>query len=117
MTYEHWRPELAKVLDPRYHPIEWVDQCIAVGLLTGFYGRESALFAEIRGYPGGAKVGDVFHAFGDMDELENELRPQAEAWAAAEGCTEIHIDGRRGWIRRLKRYGYRHEKTTVARDL
>lgn len=117
MTYARWRPEFAKAMDERFHPIEWIDWALAKGFLTGFFGEKSALLAYYTDHPGGARTGGVFHALGDIDELETEIRPLAEQWAKSQGCIEIQLDGRRGWIRRLKQYGYRHEKTTVAKGL
>lgn len=116
-SYERFRAQFAEALDPLYHPIEWVDLALYTGRLTGFFGRESALLAEIKTFPGGARTGSVFHALGDRAELENEIRPRAEAWAKANGAIEIVIEGRRGWVRALSRHGYRHEKTAVAKGL
>ena len=46
-------------------------------------------------------------------ELEKEL----EALAKKEGCTKIAVEGRKGWTKLLKPYGFKHETTTVVRQL
>lgn len=115
--YHRFRQRFAEELDQRYFPIKWLDWAINTQLVTGFYGRESALLTEMKRYPGGAWVAGVFHATGSKDEIMNDLRPQAEAWAKQNGAIEIVVEGRRGWLRELSKHGYRHEKTAVAKGL
>lgn len=40
-----------------------------------------------------------------------------EQWARENGCTRLEGNGRDGWARALKRYGWRVVSTTVAKDL
>ncbi len=47
----------------------------------------------------------VWLAGGDLRNIL-ELKPGVEAWARARGCTHVTIDGRPGWARVLRQYGY-----------
>ena len=115
--YLEYRECITQNLDPAWYPPEWLDWAIWNGVVVGFYGDKSALLCEIRQYPGGARVGGVFHAVGDKRELEDELRPEAEAWAHEHGCSEIVIDGRYGWVKALKKFGYSQFKVSVIKSL
>lgn len=44
-------------------------------------------------------------AAGDLAEILS-FRPGIEAWARAQGLTHITLDGRKGWARVLKPFGY-----------
>lgn len=40
-----------------------------------------------------------------------------EDWAKANGAERMAMDGRNGWVRFLKAFGYRSEGSTVIKDL
>jgi hypothetical protein len=123
MTFDDWsnylqyRECIIQNLDPEWYPPEWLDAAIAQGAVVGFYGDKSALLCEVRQYPGGARVGGVFHAVGVREELEDLLRPEAEAWAHSVGCSHIVLEGRLGWVRSLKSVGYEPHKASVIKAL
>lgn len=48
----------------------------------------------------------VWLAGGELDEILR-LRPGIEAWARGMGCTSATIEGRRGWRRVLRPFGFR----------
>ena len=43
--------------------------------------------------------------------------PPIEAWASQCGAKRMAMDGRKGWVRALKPFGYRSEGTLVIKDL
>lgn len=44
---------------------------------------------------------------GDVEEMTGEMLPEIEAWAAANGFGEIHVQaGRQGWSRVLRQRGF-----------
>jgi hypothetical protein len=47
----------------------------------------------------------VWLAGGDLEEIL-AMRVGAEAWARAQGCRRMTIDGRQGWARRLRAHGF-----------
>ena len=47
----------------------------------------------------------VWLAGGNLREII-ALRPGVEAWARAQGCVRVTIDGRRGWAKVLRGWGY-----------
>jgi hypothetical protein len=46
-----------------------------------------------------------------------ELQPEIERWARMQGCARAIAIGRPGWLRVLKRYGYRPWGTAFAKEL
>jgi hypothetical protein len=64
----------------------------------------------------GEKVAEAWLAGGDLAEITAGI-PQLEAWARANGCTQAHITGRKGWVRALAPFGYEHWATTVRKLL
>lgn len=47
----------------------------------------------------------VWLAGGDLADILR-LKPGIEAWARAQGCERVTINGRHGWARVLRRWGY-----------
>lgn len=47
----------------------------------------------------------VWLAGGDLVDILR-LKPGIEAWARAQGCERVTINGRQGWARVLRRSGY-----------
>ena len=58
----------------------------------------------------------VWLAGGDLGEIL-ALRPGIEAWARGQGCVRITIDGRHGWARVLRGFGYVENATELERRL
>jgi hypothetical protein len=40
---------------------------------------------------------------------------KVEAWARAAGCTSLHFDGRRGWVRRMAPDGFEFDGTRATK--
>jgi hypothetical protein len=76
----------------------------------------SVIYVTIEDYErSGERVAQVGPAAGDLDEIMEAL-PHMEAWARAEGCTQVQVHGRRGWVRALTASGY-EEHATIVRKL
>jgi len=103
-------------MDPDFHRIEELDRKAADGAALFWFGGKSALAGEVQRFPG-ALVLHCLCATGDMDEIVNELAPQAEEWAKRAGCTHVTVESREGWARVLKKRGYGPHTVTVAKVL
>jgi len=53
------------------------------------------------------------------DEMQRwlHLLPEIENWASENGCSEVQVRGRPGWVRRLKSYGYGERYIAVGKAL
>lgn len=67
-------------------------------------GSRSVIVTEINAYPN-QKVVRVWVAGGDMDEIV-AMAPGIEAWARLQGCSSVVVEGRKGWEKVLKSFGY-----------
>lgn len=65
---------------------------------------KAAAITEIIDFPQ-KRVLNVFLAGGDMDHLMDML-DSAKAWGKGEGCSEIIMSGRKGWLRVLDKQGW-----------
>ena len=80
-------------------------------------GERSAVVLTLGDYPSaGEKIAEAWLAGGDLEEIAAGIA-QLEAWAKAQGCTQAHVTGRRGWLRTLAPHGYGHYATTVRKLL
>jgi hypothetical protein len=58
----------------------------------------------------------IWLAGGEMTDLL-DMRGGMEAWARSQGCEFVTINGRRGWARVLKPYGYVPDAEEVRKAL
>lgn len=58
----------------------------------------------------------IWLAGGDLRALL-AMRAGLEAWARAQGCENISLTGRRGWLRVLEPYGYRPVGDDLVKEL
>lgn len=79
-------------------------------------GRDAAMVTTLEEHPR-FKALMIWLAGGDLAELVHEIRPAAERWAAAEGCTRSMVLGRPGWARVLASEGYGAAATLLTKDL
>jgi hypothetical protein len=115
--YLKFRPKLAEALDPAFYPIEHVDQLLLSGAALLFTSPNAAMLAEIKLFPGGARVAHCLVAAGRMEEITDLIRPRVEAWGAANGCTRAIVESRAGWMKVLKPHGYEIFQVSVMKDL
>lgn len=117
MSYQRFRDLLAGANRPEFYPIEWLDNQVATGMAIPIIGEDAAMVIGARLYPGGARIGHIKAAAGDMGELIHELGPRAEEWGRAHGCTMALIEGRPGWPRALREHGWRDYQISLLKDL
>lgn len=67
-------------------------------------GERSVLVTQVNERPGLRNL-HVWLAGGSMREILTFI-PGIFAWARAQGCTEVTIDGRKGWARVLAPHGF-----------
>ena len=103
-------------MDPDFHRIEELDQRVANGSALIWATDKSAIAGEIQRFPN-ALVLHCLCATGDMNEIVNELAPQAEEWARRAGCSHVTVESRFGWQRVLKERGYSPHTITLAKVL
>jgi hypothetical protein len=104
-------------MDPAFYPIDYLDALILSGRARLWVGEAAAIVAEIKDYPGGARVVHGLVAAGRIEEINRRLIPLAEAWGKAEGCTHAIVESRSGWMRALRAYGYEPHQVAVRKPL
>lgn len=88
---------------------------VAAGRAMLWPGEDGALVTECLATP----AGRLLHCWlggGELSTLAN-LRPGVEAWGRAMGCEFASIDGRRGWDRVFRPFGYRPVGTELRKQL
>ena len=60
-------------------------------------------------YMGGTAGAGILDALGYLESVED--------WAIANGCDDIQVFGRRGWLKALKKHGYSSRYTIIGKDL
>lgn len=115
--YARFREGFAAALDPDFYPIAYLDELVAIGRGLLWTSPAAAIVAEIKTYPGGAKVIHGLVATGDLEEITGALIPSAEAWAREQGCRFAIIESREGWARQLKSSGYEPHQVSLRKAL
>ena len=103
-------------MDPALYPIEYLDELILTGAARLWVGEHAAIVAEIRDYPGGARVVHGLVAAGRMEEIVG-LIPLAEAWGREAGCTMAIVESRAGWMKALRPSGYEMHQVSLRKEL
>jgi hypothetical protein len=110
------REAFSQVADPRYFPMEWLDQRILSGAAQFIRSDNAGMVFELRQFPGGAIDVHCLIAAGNKDEIINELAPQAEAWGQENGAIAAVVESRPGWAKALKPHGYELSQMTVRKE-
>ena len=100
----------------RTHRLADVAAMVEAGEARLWCGVASALVTLLEDDPGERRL-LLWLAGGDLGELVRSLRPQAEAWAKAQGCRRVLIVGRPGWERALAPEGYAPLARIIAKEL
>lgn len=116
-AYRKFRPQLTEALDPAFYPIEFVDDLLRSGAAQLFTSEHAAMIAEIKDYPGGARVVHCLVAAGRMDEITDAIRPEVEAWGMRNGARQAIVESRSGWMRILRPHGYEPHQVAVIKQL
>lgn len=114
--YCRFRNQLSEALDPAFYPIAYLDDLILSGDARLWVGEHAAIVAEIKDYPGGARVVHGLVAAGRMEEIV-DLIPLAEAWGKEMGCTMAIVESRSGWMKTLRPSGYEVHQVAVRKAL
>lgn len=117
VEYERWRPELASLLDTRFHTIEWLDGQILSGKMQLFSDEQSAIVTAVKAYPTGAKECQIMAATGELDHLTGPAILRVEQWAAKQGCIVVTIQSRSGWKKIMKSKGYEPHQTCIRKGI
>lgn len=115
--YLIWRDEFAKVLDPVYYTIEWLDREVAEGRVGVLSTEHAAILFDIKTYPTGAKDINGLLAAGKLDDIVGALIPAAEQAGRSLGCVGALIESREGWTRALRTQGYQPHQVSVRKAL
>jgi hypothetical protein len=93
-----------------------VVEMIQAGDAQLWRGERSAIVTRIEKHPREHWL-LLWLAGGDLAELRDVIRPQAEAWGVAQGCAKSVIVGRSGWSKALAREGYEPLAMVVGKVL
>jgi hypothetical protein len=115
MSWERWRPEIAKAVDGSHHTIESIDRQLAEGNLYPWFAEDCCLLLSFVQYPS-ERTCQVMWAAGDLGAVLAQS-DAVDAFARGAGCTEILIESRPAWGRALKSLGYRPWSVTVRKAL
>jgi hypothetical protein len=114
--YDAFRELFADAIDPQFYTLDYLDGLVRSGKAECWFSDHAAIVAELRQYPGGAKVIHGLVAAGPMDEVL-DLIAAAEKWAKANGCTHAEVESRSGWVRLLKDRDYEICQTLLRKAL
>lgn len=115
--YQRFRDQLIEANRHDLYPPEWLDAQVVNGIAWPIVGDASAMVVGVRLYPGGAWVGHIKAAVGDLEELRDVLGPKAEEWGRSRGCNLAMIEGRLGWQRPLKEHGWEPHQVSLLKGL
>lgn len=113
---ERCRPWLEPALAGGFYGWADVVCALAEGRAQLFPGAAAAIVTETVDYPNGSKAMQVWLAGGDMDEVV-AMAPGLMSVARMMGCTDILVEGRKGWERVLGALGFTFFSTTLRKVL
>lgn len=94
------------------HTVDDIVVMVMTGRLLWWSLPNSFIITEIITYPQ-TKHFHVFLAGGDLTEIK-ECVPRLAAAAKLNGCSQVTLSGRRGWINALKDLGWKESHTTAS---
>jgi len=114
--YQRHRDEIAALLDPRCHTIDWMDVQLLSGDALAFGSERGVIIVTVKQYPAGGRELHGLVAAGDVAEILF-LIEQAEQWGRDNGLDFACISSRPGWARLLKPRGYSVNRVEIVKDL
>lgn len=114
--YLRFRGRIAQALDPRLHPIEWLDAQVWAGFAKVWASDDACLLTELKVYPTGAFEVHAMVAAGSLEGID-ALREQAEEWGREMGAFCASCSSRKGWRRKLARHGYEVHQVYMRKAL
>lgn len=73
-----------------------------------------AAVTQLADYPR-KKVLRIWLAGGNLDDLLKEGLPTAYDFAQQHGCSAVEVEGRGGWAKKLKNYGFQQERILLSK--
>ena len=113
---ERCRQWLEPALEGGFYGWDDVERALAERRAQLFPGAAAAIVTETIDYPNGAKAMQVWLAGGDMEEVV-AMAPGLMSVARMMGCTDVLVEGRKGWERILGALGFTFFSTTLRRVL
>jgi hypothetical protein len=77
---------------------------------------KAVMVTEIIIYPRMKRLRVVLNGGVLIDTWLDVVMDTLDRFKAAHGCKDIEILGRRGWVRKLAKYGYREYQTVTIKD-
>ena len=115
MTYQKWRPRLARANDAALVPITYIDELLVEGLAQYWASDDAAMVTRLVTWPGGAVTIEVIAAAGKKADIIGPLGEAVTAWGKDNGATHALVAGRDGW--RRERPDFRHYQTLIIKEL
>lgn len=108
---------LQKALDlgGNTHTVQDVVDGIKSGAMQCIWNDRAIVVTEVITYPR-SKALNVFLAAGWLEDVM-ALQPKVEAFGREQGCSTMHMRGRKGWRRVLPQYGWSEEAVAFKRNL
>tara|TARA_Y100001963_G_scaffold139488_1_gene205373 strand:- start:121 stop:531 length:411 start_codon:yes stop_codon:yes gene_type:complete len=76
-----------------------------------------AIVTQVLGYPRGKSLEIMACAGKDMDDYLYDSMSMFEDFARTNGCDSIRLEGRRGWSKILKPYGFEEAAVVLERKI
>lgn len=86
---------------------------LAVNRAQLWPGERSAIVTQLVAN-GAAREAHVWLAGGELKEIL-AMMPGMTAWGRTQGCTAVVLDGRKGWVRALKPFGFKLDDDGLLR--
>jgi len=97
------------------HTFDDVAALVLTGRLTMWEEGSSFVMTEIVEYPR-KRTMHVFLAGGNREDLHS-IHPRMIAYARSEGCSDVTLSGRAGWLRVLEHIGWEEVYRVLKLDL
>lgn len=112
-VYLDFRDEIASVLDPRTHDIDWLDREIWAGRVQIWGNNRACVLTEVRHFPTGAFEIHVLVGAGSAEIMVSQIMPEILNWKDEIGALFVTVSSRPAWVRLLKPLGFEVWQTEV----
>ncbi len=107
--------ESALKLSGGTHLFQDVVECVKLGTMQLWNSPKGCMVTEIIEYPQ-KKVFHIFRAGGDLDQIRN-FSESAIYFAKLNGCSNMTLAGRRGWVKALAQLGWEEKFATMSVEI
>ena len=114
--WERFRDRFAAAMEEGLYTVEALERKIGQGRAIFLPGKNAAIVAEKVSYDGGRSVLQTLWSVGDLEEII-ALSPGLEAMGRIMGCSQMLVEGRKGWEKVLAPHGYKPWSITLTKDL